>query len=75
MEAPYLSTRTIVEKCPDAAPNEVERIIEERGALVKDDNEKVKTTAVKANNISRNRSNEIVDNTGEGEVEEITIKE
>lgn len=61
MEAAYLSTKTIVEKCPDAAPDEVQRIIEERGKLVKDSSA-VDKQADKAQNIAINHSNEIDDN-------------
>jgi hypothetical protein len=61
MEAPYLSMKTIVEKCPDAAPDEVQRIIDERGSLVKDD-KAVLEQADKAQNLAINHSNDIVDN-------------
>lgn len=37
MEGTYLSTQTMIEKCPDAAPDEVERVIKERGALIPKD--------------------------------------
>lgn len=74
MEAPYLSTQTIVEKCPDAAPDEIERIIKERGALVSRNDTTVEQNADKAHNISVNRSNEIVDNmTKVVEYEEPTV--
>ena len=62
MEAPYLSTQTIVEKCPDAAPDELERIINERGSLVSRNDKSLEQNADKANNIAKNRSNDIVDN-------------
>ena len=62
MEAKWLSMKTVIEKSPDAAPDEVERIIEERGALVPLDNKQVDSNAEKANNMSINRSDEIVDN-------------
>ena len=62
MEAPYLSTQTIVEKCPDAAPDELERIINERGSLVSRNDKVLEQNADKANNIAKNRSNDIVDN-------------
>lgn len=61
MESSWLSMKTIIEKSPDAAPDEVERIIEERGALIPQKG--VESNAEKANNISKNRSDEIVDNT------------
>lgn len=62
MEAKWLSMKTIIEKSPDAAPNEIERIIEERGALVPLGSSEVDENAATANRISRNRSNEIIDN-------------
>ena len=60
MEAKWLSMKTIIEKSPDAAPDEVKRIIEERGALIPV--EGMESNAKKAKNISENRSDEIVDN-------------
>jgi len=60
MEAKWLSMKTIIEKSPDAAPDEIERIIEERGALIPQDG--MDANAAKAKNISENRSDEIVDN-------------
>lgn len=60
MESQWLSMKTVIEKSPDAAPDEVERIIEERGALIPLDG--MQQNAEKAKNISENRSNEIVDN-------------
>lgn len=62
MEAKWLSMRTIIEKSPDAAPDEEDRIIEERGALIPLETKSIESNAQTANNISRNRSNEIVDN-------------
>ena len=62
MEATYLSTQTIVEKCPDAAPDELERIIKERGKLVGRNDKELENEAGKAQRISINRSDEIVDN-------------
>lgn len=62
MEATYLSTQTVIEKCPDAAPDEVERIIKERGALVSRNDKKLEEEAGKAGNIARNRSDIIRDN-------------
>lgn len=61
MEAKWLSMKTIIEKSPDAAPDEAERIIEERGALVPQDAVSDADTE-KAARISKNNSNEIVDN-------------
>ena len=52
--------QTIIEKSPDAAPDETERIIKERGALIPLDG--MESNADKAKNISVNRSDEIVDN-------------
>lgn len=62
MEGTYLSTRTIIENCPDAAPDEAERVIAERGALVARDSQLAKNEAETAHNIAVNRSNDIVDN-------------
>lgn len=62
MEAPYLSTQTLIERCPDAAPDEVERIVEERGALITRDDAKVEQNAESANAIQRNRNDLIRDN-------------
>lgn len=61
MESKWLSMKTIIEKSPDAAPDEVERITQERGALVPLDGMSDKDTQ-KAVNITRNNSNEIIDN-------------
>jgi hypothetical protein len=60
MESQWLSMKTVIEKSPDAAPDEVERIIEERGALIPLDG--MQQNAEKAKNMSVNRSDEIVDN-------------
>lgn len=62
MEAPYLSTQTILERCPDSAPDEIDRVIKERGGLVDRGSQLVEDNAEKAHNIAENRSNEIVDN-------------
>lgn len=62
MEAKWLSMESIIEKSPDAAPNEIERIIKERGALVPQGSQDIDENANKANNITRNRSNTIIDN-------------
>lgn len=59
MEGTYLSTRTMIEKMPDAAPDEIQRVIDERGALIPADKNK---NSEKARNISINKSNEIIDN-------------
>lgn len=60
MEAKWLSMKTIIEKSPDAAPDEIERIVEERGSLIPQDG--LDQEARKAKNIAENRSDEIVDN-------------
>jgi hypothetical protein len=74
MEAPYLSTQTIIERCPDAAPDETERVIRERGSLISRNDTTINETAETAKNISENRSNEIADNVETVEmVEEPTI--
>ena len=62
MEAKWLSMKTIIEKSPDAAPDEEERIINERGALVPQDAIS-DADSNKAARISKNNSNEIIDNT------------
>lgn len=61
MEAKWLSMKTIIEKSPDAAPDEEQRIIEERGSLIPQ--EAISDAdSQKAANISKNNSNEIIDN-------------
>ena len=62
MEAPYLSTQTIIEKSPDAAPDELDRVIKERGALVDRGSQLIADNADKAHNIAINRNDTIVDN-------------
>lgn len=62
MEAPYLSTRTIIEKSPDAAPDEIDRVIAERGALVDRGSQLISDNADKAHNIAINRNDTIIDN-------------
>ena len=61
MEAKWLSMKTIIEKSPDAAPDEEERIIAERGALIPQDAIS-DADSNKASRISKNNSNEIIDN-------------
>lgn len=62
MEAKWLSMKTIIEKSPDAAPDEIDRIIEERGALVPQGASDIDEGTDKAQRLSVNRSNVIVDN-------------
>lgn len=62
MEAPYLSTRTIIENSPDAAPDELDRVIEERGAVVERGSQLINDNAEKAHNIAINRNDTIIDN-------------
>lgn len=62
MEAPYLSTQTVVERCPDAAPDEAERIIKERGSLISRNDQTIDDNATKASSITRNRSDIVRDN-------------
>ena len=69
MEAPYLSTQTLLEKCPDGAPDEVERVINERGSLISRNDKTVDQAADTAHNIAVNRSNEIRDNEDKFEVD------
>ena len=62
MEAPYLSTQTIVERCPDSAPDEVDRVINERGALISRNDKTIEQNAETAHNVAINRNDTIVDN-------------
>lgn len=62
MEAPYLSTQTVLEKCPDAAPDEVERVIKERGALMSRNDKTSEAAAQTAENVATNRNDVIIDN-------------
>lgn len=74
MEAKWLSMKTIVEKSPDAAPDEVDRIIQERGKLIPECSKEISENAETAHNIAVNRNDEIVDNmTKVEEVEPVTI--
>jgi hypothetical protein len=62
MESNWLSMRTIIERSPDRAPDEEQRIIAERGALIPAKDMQT-TDGEKAMRIAKNNSNEIVDNT------------
>ena len=62
MEAKWLSMKTIIEKSPDAAPDEEERIISERGSLIPQGASDIDEGTSKAQRISINRSDEIIDN-------------
>jgi hypothetical protein len=73
MEAPYLSTQTIIEKCPDAAPDEVERIIAERGSLISRSDKAIEDNAEKATSMAKNRSDIIRDNEEKIEVEPVEV--
>lgn len=73
MEAPYLSTQTILERCPDASPDEVTRVIKERGELTDRNSVAAEKLAQKAHNIAENRSNEIRDNEEKLTQEPVTV--
>lgn len=62
MEAKWLSMQTIIEKSPDAAPDEIDRITKERGALIPLDSSSIDDDSERAARISKNNSNVIVDN-------------
>lgn len=63
MEAPYLSTRTILEKCPDAAPDEEKRVIDERGDVItREAAAQISQNAEKAASVAANRNDIIRDN-------------
>ena len=62
MEAPYLSTQTIIENSPDAAPDELDRVKAERGAVVERGSQLINDNAEKAHKIAVNRNDTIVDN-------------
>ena len=61
MESQWLSTRTIIERSPDRAPDEEQRIIKERGSLIPS-SQSASVSQEKAANVVRNNSNEIIDN-------------
>lgn len=62
MEAPYLSTQTILERCPDAAPDERERVIKERGSLISRNDKTIEENAETAHSVAINRNDTIIDN-------------
>lgn len=62
MEAKWLSMQTIIEKSPDAAPDEIKRIVKERGSLIPQGSSDIDEGSNKATRISVNRSDEIIDN-------------
>ena len=62
MESKWLSMETIIENSPDAAPDERDRIIRQRGALIPEGSQDIQSNAEKADNMSVNRSDEIPDN-------------
>lgn len=70
MEAPYLSIQTIIERCPDAAPDEIDRVIKERGGLTSRNDTQLEQEAQTAKNVSINKSNEIIDNQTKQKIEE-----
>lgn len=61
-EGNYLSTQTMLERLPDSAPDEIRRVIKERGSLVSRNDDTAQSAATTASNVSINRSNEIIDN-------------
>jgi hypothetical protein len=61
MESNWLSMRTIIERSPDRAPDEEQRIIAERGALIPASGAST-ADGEKAMRIAQNNSNEIIDN-------------
>ena len=74
MEAPYLSTQTVLERCPDAAPDEVERVMKERGALISRNDQTIDDNADKAHNIAENRNDTIIDNRKRPDVEPTSVQ-
>ena len=62
MEAKWLSMKSVIEASPDAAPDEIDRIIEERGSLIPQGASDIDEGTDKAQRLSVNRSDEIIDN-------------
>lgn len=73
MEAPYLSTQTVIERCPDAAPDEIERVVEERGGVMSRSEKEAVDSAETAGSIARNRNDIIRDNEDKIEIEPVTV--
>jgi len=74
MEAPYLSMQTIIERSPDAAPDEIERVIAERGSLIPRDGATTgEQAATKARSIANNRNDIVRDNEDKFEIEKNEI--
>jgi hypothetical protein len=69
IEAPYLSTQTIIERCPDAAPDEVDRVIKERGGVMSRNDKASLSDSKKAKNMAENRNDIIADNKKEDQEE------
>jgi len=62
VEAKYLSMQTILESMPDAKPDEVQRVIKERGSLLPNDSSAVSKQSETSGNLAVNRNNIIRDN-------------
>lgn len=73
MEAPYLSTQTVIERCTDAAPDEIGRVIKERGGVMSRSEKEAVDSAETAGSIARNRNDIIRDNEDKFEIEPVTV--
>lgn len=73
MEAPYLSTQTVIERCPDAAPDEISRVVQERGGVMSRSEKEAVDSSEKAGSIARNRNDIIRDNEDKFEIEPVTV--
>lgn len=62
MESTILSTQTLLEAMPDAAPDEAERVIKERGSLTGRNDKAVEEASEKAKRTAINRNDTIRDN-------------